>query len=768
MGNFMNRLFHFVFKHSSIVIIITILITLFFIFSLKDLKIDPSAENLLPEHNEVTELLKKYASHSDAPGYFIVAVESDNIFTLEGLQAFEIAINKIEKLPGISEGINPFRIYKFVKKGSRLSIESMSTDGRAPKTEQELDKFKKNIVGSPVYSNIVISEDGRILSAFFPSIPLKDEAADFMAEYNKIREELEEYFTVYTTGDVPISDQSNKYIMNDLFKLFAFALIFMMVSFYFGFKSKRSFLLPISVVLIGTIWTLGFMARLGYQVNMISLTIPPLVLTIGSSYTIHVLNQYYRECKHGSEDKSWIIEATCHINKTIMLACLTTVVGFLSLLFTSLPQTREFGLSTSFGISSTMLLSIFFLPAVLSKIVPPSIEQKENIISGTFAVLMRKLGLLVVRFKYLILAVFIIIIALSIYAYPKVPAQEDYLAYFPEDDVVVNETSYIISNIGGFQSLNITLTAPDNEKNYFLKPEVLGKIFEFEQEMIKDPDVTSISSIAFYIVELNNIMNGKREIPESRALINLLSRYLKLLKNSEGTNDIIAQLSNQDFSQITITLKVFNSSNNRILAEASLKKLVDRVNLKIEDNLSGFNAELWSPDFRFLYLSELLSSDQEKATLIAVLFVFIISVLAFKNLKYGLLTLIPLIFGLMLNFIFMAFIQIPLDMLTLMVTSIVIGVGVDDAIHYNIHFRKNFDKFKDAGKALVYTHMEAGRPIMHTTVSIVGGLVFLLFSHFLGIAYFGLLICFTLTFTMLGTLLLLPAFLVVVFRSKKV
>ena len=105
------------------------------------------------------------------------------------------------------------------------------------------------------------------------------------------------------------------------------------------------------------------------------------------------------------------------------------------------------------------------------------------------------------------------------------------------------------------------------------------------------------------------------------------------------------------------------------------------------------------------------------------------------------------------------YMKIPLDMITLMVTSIVIGVGVDDTIHYNIRFRKNLKDCGDVDRAVEITHIETGRPIMHTTISIVGGLLFLLLSSFLGIAYFGLLICFTLLFTMIGTLVLLPAVL---------
>ena len=514
----MSRIFHLAFRHSNFLIALTAIMTVFWGYYALQVKIDPSAENLIPEHNEVTELLEKYGSSSSSTGYFLIAVESENLFNIERLNALEKAIGEVSRLPGIEPGINPFSTFTFTKKANQLVVNTMAPGGTAPKDEEALQIFKSNLKDNPFYTGSLISKNGKILCLIFPCRPLTNEAAGFMADYEKIKIELEKYFKVYTSGDVPISEQSNQYIMRDLFKLFGFAILFMLASFYFGFRSKRAFILPLSVVLIGTLWTIGFMSLLGFQVNIISLIIPPLVLTIGSSYTIHILNQYYSSAEPEMGDMSWIVDATSRINKTILLASLTTVVGFISLLFTSLSQTKEFGLSTSFGIISTMLLSLFYLPAVLSKFKSPTAKQKENVKSGPFARFMGLFGLFVVRFRVIILILFGIIIALFIYAYPRVPAQSDYLSYFPVDDPVVNETSYIIENVGGYQTLQITMVAPDNTPRFFLEPEILKKISSFEQEIIDDPDITAVSSVAFYLRELNNLMCGKNEIPRHQRL----------------------------------------------------------------------------------------------------------------------------------------------------------------------------------------------------------------------------------------------------------
>ena len=751
----MKKLFQFTFKHSNIVIAVTLLITAFFTWHALRVEIDPSAENLVPEDSRIMEMLEKYENNSDLSAYFMFAVESDNLFTIEGLQALEQAIEEVKTLPGIGPAVNPFSTLTFSESNGRLSLHTMAPEGRAPRSKEELERFRDNLTGNPFYTGSLISEDGTILCCGFQCRPLTDEAAGFMRDYGEIKAGLEPYFRVYTTGDVPISDRCNTYLMDDLFKLITLAFLFILISFYLGFRTKRSVILPLFVVAAGTIWSTGLMGLLGHSLNMISLLIPPLVLTIGSSYTIHILNQYYRESRTDTNDKSWIVSATIHVNKTIMLASLTTVVGFASLYFTPIKQTREFGLITSFGIVACMLLTVFFMPSVLSKFEAPPQVLREKIYSGKLTRALGKIGLSVFRRRNIILIIIAVIIAGFIFSRSRIPSQSDYLSYFPEGDTVVTETSYLTKNVGGYQVLNISCTGP--EAGHFLQPEVLKRLSDFEMEMIDDPDVISVFSVPFFVRELNKLMEGQAEIPEHRGLINLLSRYLKLLRAEDSGNSEFNKLANEDFSQVTMTFRIYNSRRNIGLSEDSLRALVQRVDLLTAEHLAELNPEQWTTDFRFLYLADLLNRGQNTSTLLAIVLVLIISAVTFKSIKYGLLTLLPLFMGLMLNSCFMAILQIPLDMLTLMVSSVVIGVGVDDAIHYNIHFRKNFRETGIVERAIELTHMEAGRPILHTTVSIVGGLMFLLISNFLGIVYFGLLICFSLAFTMLGTLIILPA-----------
>ena len=619
----MKRVLEYSLGHSTAVIVITICITVFFGFALRNLKFDPTPENLVPESNEMSELFEKYSVDSESNGLLLMAIEADDIFNIEGLRVFEEVIGGVVDYPGIVPVLNPFDVIAFKKIDGRLAVESMSKNGRAPLTEEDLALFRDNILGNPFFENVIISNDGTMLCAVFESNIPTDKIEDFMFVYNGYKKELERFYTVYTTGDIPISARSNFYMKNDLVKVFSFALVFMLACFYVGFKSKRAIFLPMSVVIIGMIWTLGFMALMGYEINLVCLAIPPLVLTIGSSYTIHILNQYFLDAKDDCLNDGVLLDVIFHIGKTILLACLTTVIGFMSLWLTSLEQTRQFGLSTSFGIFVTMILSVFYLPAVLSKLPIPSKIQHENITSGIFSRLMLRLGLWVCKMKSLFIIVFAVIIGVFLFSYNRIPSQEDYFSYFPDNDFVISETSYIVDKIGGYQTVNVSFTAPNGEKNYFLNREVLRSLSKFEKEIVRDPNVTTVSSLAFYFEELGYILDEKRDIPESRGLISLISRYLKMIRKQWPENVALTQLSNDDFSCVTITFRVINNDNKQLLTGETLRDLV----IKIEDEsnkvLKELNPEVWGAEMRFLYLFDLYRSDQIKSILFAIVLVFI-------------------------------------------------------------------------------------------------------------------------------------------------
>ena len=756
----MRKLLEFSFRRAKLVITLVVLITAAFGFAATNIDIDPSPEKLIPSDDTSQLLVEKYGTSSAELGYFFIAVETDNPYTLEKMAAFQSAIDRIETLPGIKPGLTPFNAISFEKERGRLSAVNTSKNKKAPQTEEDLEDFKRRIVGNPFYTNNIVSEDGRMLCAVFPS-EVDTDADLFENSFKPIMKDLERYFDVYYTGEIPLTYQSNLYLTRDFFKLIILALVFVMATFYIGFNAKRSIFLPVMVVLVGIIWTFGIMSLAHFQITIISIIIPPLILAIGSSYTIHILSQFFREFSD-SESREWVIDAILHISKTIMMATLTTVISFLSLLATSLEQLQVFGLSASIGISVCFVLSIFLLPAMFATLPLPTQKQKKGMRYGLFTAVLKKLGSRVYRYRYIIVLVFILIIAAFGLLIPHIAKQADYMSYFPKDDPVLNNTMTILERVGGYQQLNITMTAPEDEKNYFLRNDALQTLSEFEHRILEHPDVTTVSSVSYYIRKLNEIMTGKDEIPTNRGLINLLSRYLHLLnQQGETTNSFFEQMANEDFTTVTLSFKIYDSANNRFISEETLHSLMDTIDAEIKSVLpEEFHPEVWGYDLRYLYLSQRLFRDQRISTFLSIFLVFLVTLISFRSFKYSITALIPLACGIMLNYIIMVLLRIPLDMITLMVTNIAIGVGIDDAIHYLLQFRVLY-KPGHLKSSIIRTHVVTGRPIMHTTFAIVLGFSVLVFASYKGISYFGLLTSVTLFFAMAGTLIVLPAVMAV-------
>ncbi len=752
-------------RNAAWVIAATVAITLVMGYFAVRVRLNPDIESLVPEDDEVTKLIAKYASGEGTTDYLYLLAESENVFTLEKLRVFETALNSIQELPGIEGGITPFNFFTFRKAGVRLDVQPLSIGERAPQTKKELETFKQRILGESFARNFVLSTDADALAAIFP-VGVIEDTGTFVDRLDEIIAELDDHFTVYTTGSMLFTERSQVYLMRDFSWLSGLAVLFILVMFYVGFRSKRAVVLPILTVSMGTVWCLGFMSLVGYELSLVAIMTPPLVITLGSSYSIHILNQYYRESHDGTgrRDQRWITLAVEHVTRTILLTSLTTVIGFLSLITTTMPQTKEFGISTSVGVAACSILTMFFFPAYLSLLKHPEIFQYKYVESGFLTRRIRAIAGIVLNLRWPIFLFLLTIPVLFYFGYTRMKLQSDYIAYFPSNDQAVQDLNQINLKMGGYQQMNLSLNAPNGERNYFLETDVLKLITELEERMMADPNISTVTSFPAYLRHLAGVMTGKPGIPETKGLTLLLSRFFMSL-GDQDTATFYSVFANEDFSTITIVFTIFDSVNRAVLHEENLRALIDRVESDADEILADapggrITYDVWGIPMRYLSLSEVLTQDQRTSTIVSVIAIWIVASLAFKSIRFGLYALIPLLTGIMLNIAFMAVTGIALDLSTIMVSSVAIGVGVDDSLHFIIQFRKQrIDHPEDEPKVISRTLELTGRPIFLTTVAIVGGLLVLAFANFQPIRNFGILVSFALTATMFGTIFILPVIL---------
>jgi hydrophobe/amphiphile efflux-3 (HAE3) family protein len=754
------KILDFVRRRSLLVIVATVIITSGFAAALLKIRVDPDLESLLPEDEAISQIMAEQDNASQ--NYLVVAAEADDPFTLEALAALEAVIGELEELPEILPGITPFNFLTFTKSDGRLNVEPLAPHGAAPRDPEELERFRKNLDQTPLAENLVVSRDRSTLVCLFPA-ENTDNYTQLMDRIEEILESLDPYYRTYTTGTIPFMKTTESYLSRDLSRLLLLAVAVILVVFFLGFRAKRAVLLPLLTVLMGTVWCFGFMALVGFPVSMISVVIPPLVLALGSSYSIHILNQYFREGNGRGGDKRWIASSIAHVNRTILLAGTTTIFGLLSLLAVSMRQTREFALSTSVGIAACALLSLFFFPALLYRLKAPRAAQSVQVQEGPLTRGVVSIGRAALRGRYPILALLFVLVLLFVLFIHRIEYNTAAMSYFPKNARVVRDMRFFTEKIGGFEQVSLNLSAPQNSSNYFLQPEVLKQIARFEDSLAELPDVSYLSSFVQYLKQLNRIMYGEEGIPDSRAPALLLSRYLRILE--AGDQSVLGSVAGPDFSSITITMRIYDSSAGEFIDEVGLRRLLARIDdVQKRELPPEIAVQRWGPILRYLSLSNILQRDAVLSMLIAAAAILCITAMAFRSIPYGLYALVPLATGIMLNVLFMIVAKIPLDMITIMVSSIAIGVGVDDAIHFLIQFRKQMRGQRASGqqdieKGIEKTLSVTGRPIVLTTLSILAGLLVLSFAAFKPIRYFGVLVAFTLAAACIGTIVVLPAVL---------
>jgi len=351
--------------------------------------------------------------------------------------------------------------------------------------------------------------------------------------------------------------------------------------FFFGFRSKRSFFLPFLVVGLGTLWTIGIMALVGFNLSLVSLMVPPLVLVLGSSYSIHVLTQYY--ATPSRTPRTRVDPGVGHQDCPDRL-----------------PRGRNHGLripgashrghqadqgiriSASIGIVFCAILALFVFPAILS-LLPrraSAIASGSRAARGTAIV---RSSRWVMKWRYLVLGVVALIALGFALTIRGVRYDTNYMSYFRTREAAVEDTRFVIRKFGGYLTVRLTLTAPEGRQGYFLDPAVLRKVAELEERLAANPDVSYISSFTAYLRAFNERWTARTRYPSPGRPVLALSRIFRGAMATQTGRELVGELADDSFTRLTLVMRVFDSR---------------RANLMYEDRLSAFAEEPASSPWR--------------------------------------------------------------------------------------------------------------------------------------------------------------------------
>ena len=684
-------------------------------------------------------------------GTYLLMIGGENIFDPAMLNLMQQKLDEFSSFRDVGEPYSVLDYFTFESSNSRLRVVPISTDNNGVWTEEEAEKLEARITSDPLIRYFLVSGDSH---HFLFSIPIASVSSERLDEFYAFFDPLREAgLDVYINGGPVINAKIMEYLIKDLSSLLVLCFVAIVIVYYFTFRSKRSVLIPASLSLMGLIWTLGTMKMLGIDISILTVVTPCMVLTLGSAYTIYILSDYYASYAAGVTMSP--VRVTRRTMGTIFFACFTTVIGFLCLLASRTSGLKEFGISVAFGLSFCAILSFTYLPAVLMLVRKPTAKQVDRYEHGLLSRLVHKLAIVITKYWYVLCVVFALLCCAFFFVKDKIPLDSNYMSYFPESDPFGQESKAFAEAMGGSNPFTIEIIAPEGSDDYFLDRNNLLKVREYEEAILKSPDILQSISFTNYMCFANESVGGEYAIPESRGLINMLSRLVVMLGNY---NSQVSQIVSDDFNRVSLVIQHWDSMERDLMTTASTARAYSTMVDNLEILPEGTTVLIKGDPIANYKFANRLIADQNLSTFLSIALVFLTTMLLFKSPRRGLLTIIPVLSGIMINYVFMYLTGIPFDMVTVSFSSIAIGCGVDDAIHFMFRIKSKVGK-KHATKEAVYeTITLTGRSIIMTTVSIVVGMMMLSFASYTPIRYFGLLMSVTLFGCMVSTLLFLPSF----------
>lgn len=730
-----------------VIIFCVLAITIIFGLQITKISINSDITSSLPKNDEAVRLMDEIGERYGGSTNSVIIVENQNIYTLESIEQIKQITDTLLQIPEIFSVTSLTNIINIRSNDDGMEVGKLVDEYNLPQTIDDFELLRKKINENELYKGVVISNDGKYATIAFTLVVGANQDSIAQVVKDKI-EKMNLKSKVYFTGVPFLMKDVQKIIVKDLKTLLPITTIIIIIILLIGFRNLRGVVLPLMTVAIAIVWTLGLMAMLGVELTVVSDTIPGILLALGSAYTIHVLNRLNKEYDIENKLKS-LTKSLAYIMIPVFLAYITTAFGFLSFVYGSyLLMIRDFGIFTAVGISFAFILSLTFTPAFIS-IFSTFGKRTENKDNKVVSKILEPLSAYVSKHPFIISFIWLIITLFFSFGISKIIRKVDIVSYFKKDSSTYIAQQLVDQQLGGVSPFYIVF------KGDVQSPDYLKAMYNFEKYLRDSVDnVNYTISVADLVAQMNDAMGEGKKIPDQRNKIEQLWILL------EG-QDIMPQIVNSDLDEGLIQGR-FASLDSR-----ETRKFIEKVNSYIADNKFE-NIEITFSGMPLIYRQidiNLINSQISSMAIALVLMLFIVSLMLF-SLKYGILSIIPLVLTNIIAWGFMGFVGIPLDIATVLVASVTLGVGIDYAVHILSHFKNYYEQTNNFFASINQTIKVSGNAIIINMLAVALGFLVFIFSNLVPLQNFGLIMAICMFVSGLSAILLLPSLLVIFNKIK--
>ena len=801
----MNSLFNFLVDKSKFFIFIIILLSLVSILGLPKFQLDASSDTLLLDNDPDLKVYRENSRKYGSSDFLVIAFTPDkDIFSSETISLLKKLESNLKNIDGIQNVLSlldvPLLSY------SEQSINELADNLVTLSTENvDLVKAKKEFEINEVYRGLLISEDLKTI-AFQMTLEPNDEFQNLISDrydlldskntldneiFSKNLENLDlkidnqkkinlsneailindirnisnlykDKGEIFLGGGAMIAHDTIKMIQQDLFT-FGVAVFFMFVLILsLIFRQFRWVVIPLTSAGLSALFTTGLISWLGWKVTVVSANFIALLMIIGISLTVHLVVRYreitskFNELSHDDALKKTLSQMFL----PCLYTALTTMVAFASLIISDIRPIIDFGLLMVLSISIAFIVSFVFFGS-LSSLMGKNLKDTQIDYSSGFTTWINSL---VVRFKNIILLISLLAFIFAFVGINKLSVENKFIDYFKPSTEIYKGLSLIDKKLGGTAPLDIIISAPKEDINleddfddfddfgietdeygYWFNSQNLGRLEEIHDYLEGRPEIGKVLSVSS-ATKLAEIVKGEK-------LDDLELALLRKVLPEDINNQLLSSYISDDDNQVRLSARVIES-----LDGLNRKNLIEEVKKDLVNNFELNEDQFYLSGISVIYNNLLQSLFQSLIGSLLIVFtaIFLMFIVLFRSFYMALIAMIPNLLSAASVLGIIGWSGIPIDIMTVTVAAISIGIGVDNTIHYVHRFLKEFEQEQNYDLAIKNSHSTIGRAMFYTSLTIVLGFMILVSSNFNPSVFFGIFTSFSMIVAILAALMLLP------------
>ena len=712
----------FICRRPGLIVSIILVLTLLAIVQIVDprtgeflIRVDPSEQALLGTKHEGWEFYQFARRVFGNDETIMVVVDFEDVFSPEALDMVSRLTTRLSQIDGVEKVVSLTN--SLVIRNTDFGMDIAPLMDKPPRIPEDYEVLRREAMQTPFISNTLVSE-GNNSTAILVNLENTQDYA-LLKQVNVaieaiVGEEVSDS-DAWITGLPRIMLATKEIVLDDLIRFPPLITIVMVVLLYLLLRNAVAVLVPLITVIISVLWTLSTITAMGYSLNIITALVPPLLMILTLSYSMYIISDFRLSVWLQNAGESDVGEILYKASLPVLLAGLTTAVGFSSLYVSELSAIREFGLFAVIGVVYATFISLTFTPSLLLIVkrlspmkVRPGYPQRETafdrIITG------------VARFdaehRVAIYVIAATVFAISIGGMTQLRVGTEHITNFRAGTEIRQAFEHANEKLNGINPFSIIVQS--NYPGAFKEPANLREIEKLQQWLSEQPEIGGVSSLVDYLKFINRAFNDNNPVferlPETKKMVGQL-----LFFTESDDTDRLVDTSHRILNMIVRT---------RVIDSDDMEDLIGRVNDRLHQLPQHMSARATGTPVLMNQAIEEIMWGQVESVFIALAIVYGILVSLFLSFRIGIIAIIPNLLPVVVYFGALGIFGVSLNPSTSLIAPMIIGVAIDDTIHYFARFNSFAKQFPDPKQSTIITLGVVGRPVTYTSLALsVGFLV---------------------------------------------